>query len=176
MQLRQATQAAHQRLDAAAGSLPLESDRDYATFLSAQFIGRVAMEGAFESLAPGEIGAPPKQSSLIASDLRDLGFCVPTGGTPPRLGDRRAALGAAWVVAGSSLGNRAILSRRRKLGLRRAERFLSDDGMPVYFKRLCAVMESPHSCEDLDAATSGAHQAFALFEDAFAQSMQDQAA
>lgn len=168
LQLRQATEATHNRIDALAGSLPLTSDGTYALFLAAQYSARHAIEVAFGQVSPAGIAAPPPQCALLAEDLRSLGFKPLCKAAPLQFDDANEALGAAWVVSGSSMGNRAILARRHKLGLSGPERFLSDPGMPAYFRQLVPLLETTASASRLTSAISGAEKTFGLFENAFA--------
>ena len=147
--------------------MPLSCDADYAVFLTAQFAAREAIDRALDAMPPMALAAPPLQTALIENDLRDLGFGAPSRLQGIRLDDRHEALGAAWVVAGSSLGNRAILARRKKAGLAGADRFLADGAMPAYFRQVLEIMETSRSPSALAAAIKGAHKAFALFETAF---------
>ena len=126
------------------------------------------MERAFATLHPAEAGPPPVQTDLILADLAELGFVAPTASADPGLADNFEALGAAWVVAGSSLGNRAMLARRRKAGLEGADRFLSDTTMPDYFGGLLPALEEPANHTQFASVVDGAHKTFQLFETAFA--------
>lgn len=167
-QLRQATAEIHAGLDKTVGHLPMASDRDYAAFLSAQHSARSAVERALAAMPPASLSAPPSQLALLKSDLNDLGARPAGFAEYLRLATPNAALGAAWTLAGSSLGNRAMLAHRRKAGLAGAERFLSDERMPRYFAQLRQVLEQPHSATAVREAISGAQESFAIFERAFA--------
>ncbi|MBY6127805.1 biliverdin-producing heme oxygenase [Qipengyuania aquimaris] len=175
-ELREATDAAHRRLDAAAGSLPLTCDHDYSIFLKAQYSARAAMERAFAHTPPADIQAPPAQTPHLARDIASLGRVLPVSAEAPRFDNPLEALGAAWVIAGSSLGNRTLLARRRKAGLSGADTFLSDPSMPDYFRSLLAVIEAADPSSSLEPATRGALTCFALFEGAFADHLMEQAA
>ncbi|QZD96265.1 biliverdin-producing heme oxygenase [Qipengyuania gelatinilytica] len=163
-------------MDRIAATMPLSSTGDYASFLGAQFAARAAMEDAFATTSPGKLGQPPQQTQLILADLAELGYAAPPPVSPLHLRGEAQALGAAWVVAGSSLGNRAMLAQRGKAGLGGAERFLSDPAMPAYFKRLLDVLESPANHASIEGVIDGAHEAFALFECAFAAQQLENAA
>ncbi|MBX7532510.1 biliverdin-producing heme oxygenase [Qipengyuania sp. 1XM1-15A] len=163
-----ATRAAHDRLDRIAATMPLSSTGDYALFLGAQFAARAAMEETFAVNPPSQVGEPPRQTQLILSDLKELGYAPPPPAAPLHLDGSAQALGAAWVVAGSSLGNRAMLAQRNKAGLSGADRFLSDPAMPAFFRTLLEVLETPDTRASVEAAIQGAQAAFALFECAFA--------
>ena len=175
-QLRQATALTHSRMDEAVGQWPLSSNRDYAAFLMAQIDARSRLDAAFRRQPPAMIEAPPAQTSLIAHDLGELGFAAPTVSRDFSLDDPYAALGAAWAMSGSSLGNRTLLVRRHKAGLSGAERFLSDSCLPSYFRELLSVLARPHRPEEVAAAVTGAEAAFNIFEEAFAQPHMEAAA
>ena len=159
-----------------AGGLPLASNAHYAMFLSAQYTAREALERAFETQPPRGLPSPPRQTPMIADDLRVLGRAHPTTAAPITFANADAALGAAWVVSGSSLGNRTLLAQRRKAGLHTPEAFLSDDAMPLYFRQLLHLLDRPASPASFEHAIIGARQAFALFETAFSASQMEQAA
>lgn len=167
-ELRQATREAHDRLDLLASDLPLNSRASYAAFLQAQGRARLAAECAFRQTAPTHPGRPPIQSHLIRADLEQLGSRLPPVAMVLTFASSCEALGAAWVIAGSSLGNRAMLAQRAKAGLSGAERFLSDPRMPAYFKDILVALDEPRHAQSQRDVLSGAHNCFNLFERAFA--------
>lgn len=176
MQLREATAPVHARLDRLVGHMPLSSQADYTAFLLAQSQARQLLDKAFAKQPPAFLPAPPVQAGLIAFDLRELGVEAPILVDQLSLDCAHASLGAAWALAGSSLGNRAMLVRREKAGLGGPVRFLSDPAMPLYFQRLLEVLGRPFAECEIAAAASGANVAFAAFERAFAAHMLEVAA
>ena len=110
---------------------------------------------------------PPSQLDLLISDLGDFGFEPQPSEQSLSLTSSAEALGAAWVLAGSSLGNRAMLSRRRKAGLQGAERFLSDTRLASYFSELLRALDAEHEDREVREAISGALKTFTIFEAAF---------
>ena len=161
--LRAATQDDHEALDAALGALDLAERRDYARFLSVQLRARAGVEQWLACTAPGE-WLPPAVTGLLRRDLDWLGYpevrdTAPTFTNAPSGAD--AWLGAAWVLAGSSLGNRMT---ERDLARRAPENwpmaFLRDTAMPDYFKALRPVLEKT---EANPAAEQGAKAVFAHF-------------
>jgi heme oxygenase len=123
LHLRAATMAAHDLLDhtmqAASG---WQNRDDYARFLALQHAARAPIEAWLEHHAPADL-QPPRQTPLIAADLATLKTAVPPAAAAFALPDDAAqtsggALGAAWVLAGSALGNKAILKLRFWHGLR----------------------------------------------------------
>lgn len=167
-QLRQATGAIHARLDDMFGEAPVSNDGGYATFLSAQYSARKTVGNALDRQPPEGLGAPPAQIDLLLSDLYDLGVKPCSTQSSFRLDSPAEALGAAWVMAGSALGNRTMLSRRRKAGLHDAERFLSDTRLTTYFSELLGVLHAERDHAEVDEAIEGALRTFAIFESAFA--------
>ena len=166
-ELKDATEAIHDRIDHAVGALPLLSEKDYAAFLGAQYTARSIVERALAKQSPPEPGSPPSQLQALEADLADLGASPRSGETTIDLRNEYEALGAAWVLAGSSMGNRTILAQRRRAGLTNAERFLSDAAMPRYFKQLLRTMDSFNGQPMVDDAICGASKAFAVFETCF---------
>lgn len=167
-ELRVATAEVHDRLDRAVGRWPLGSQADYSAFLSAQYRARSAAEKAFQLQNPADLPVPPGQSALLAADLNDLGTAVPPAGGSVAFADSFEALGGAWVVAGSSLGNKSMLAARRKAACPGPDRFLSDQTMAHYFGDVLKVMERDHPTGATQAAIRGALACFDVFEAAFA--------
>lgn len=146
----------------------LASREGFVRFLGIQYVARRPIEAWFQS-ADVAIAYPPIQTTLIDSDLAELG----TARSPvsPRFyAPEPAALGIAWAVAGSSLGNRSILAMLRKHGSSLPTRFLADPAMPAYFAVLRPRLErDPDPTVDIDALVQGARNVFACFEDAIAR-------
>ncbi|MEM1196162.1 MAG: biliverdin-producing heme oxygenase [Pseudomonadota bacterium] len=176
--LRGATASAHDLLDGTMRAASGWSNReDYARFLSLQFAARVPVEGWLARNAPDELNPPP-QAPLIAQDLADLGSPVPaqealfefsTGADPAQSTAKRAeALGAAWVLAGSSLGNRAILAEVKRTAKQAQQsdwpsRFLGDTGMLAFWKKLRNELEDRADMEEVELATRAATAVFDHF-------------
>ena len=146
--LRAATHDDHQKLDDALGRLDLADRHDYGCFLRGQSRARIGVESWLARCCPPE-WLPPAQTGLIEADLAALG-CVGSD-TPdedvPAFAHADegpvAWLGAAWVLAGSSLGNRMM---ERELTGRAPEgwpmQFLRDETMPAFFKALRPLLAS----------------------------------
>ena len=113
------------------------------------------------------VGPPPSQVDLLLGDLREYGIEPQPIEQSLALTSSAEALGAAWVLAGSSLGNRAILSRRRKAGLQGPERFLSDTQLASYFSEVLRILDAEHDDWEVREAISGALKTFTIFEAAF---------
>lgn len=161
--LRAATQEHHQQLDSILGRLDLADRREYARFLEAQLNARRGVEQWLYLHAPAH-WLPPSQVSLLRRDLDWLGhetrqsrgptFSAPADGAG-------AWIGAAWVLAGSSLGNRMMereLAERAPVNWPMA--FLQNESMPRYFNALRPLLEdtAPN-----DAALKTARAVFAHF-------------
>lgn len=166
-ELKRATASVHARLDARVGDLPLGEQAEYAAFLAAQLEARSAIEPALGEHRLPDLGPMPSQLESLAADLSEMGYRAPGAMPWTRLANVSQALGAAWVVSGSSMGNRAMLVQRQKAGCSGPERFLSDTRMADYFRQLVKVLESAPEGIELAEAVLGAEKAFAVFEAAF---------
>lgn len=159
--LRTRTRPLHDAVDTAMG--PLAEGPDYATFLLIQHAARLPLEQWLADNAPPG-WEPPAQTPLIAADLAALGHACPASdGRAPTALPPQAFLGLAWALAGSSMGNRAMLVRRRKRGLAGADSFLSDGAMVSYWHRLLPLLERPAEYQTSPDILKGAEAAFASF-------------
>lgn len=171
LHLRAATMAAHDLLDhtmqAASGWQTLA---DYARFLSLQHAARAPIEVWLEGHAPADL-RPPAQTPLIARDLAALGLALPAPAADFAMADHAAAegeaLGAAWVLAGSALGNKAILKQMRRASAAHGgnwpSAFLGDDAMLAYWQGLRARIERPAAAAQAHAAADAASAVFDHF-------------
>ncbi len=159
-----------------AAGMPLAGDASYTVFLRAQGEVRMVLDDAFACHPPLGLPAPPTQVMLIEADLEELGAQGVTCGSPIRFANGYKSLGAAWVVSGSSLGNRAMLAQRRRSGHETAHAFFSDPAMPEYFKRVAATLETPFTEPECEQICKGANLAFGLFEQSLSAVQQDRAA
>ena len=159
--LRRETAKVHDVLDTAMAGSAVADDASYGRFLAFQFSSRQPVEAWMErAMKPADI--PPPQAPLIARDLAALGCDLPRCGTfdMPQGAD---PLGAVWALAGSSLGNRAMLVRRRKAGLGAPNAFLSDGAMPAFFTALKPRLEIAVDTETAMKAVAGARAVFDAF-------------
>lgn len=169
-QLRAATMAAHDLLDhamqAASGWQTLS---DYARFLALQHAARAPLEAWFARNAPSSL-RPPVQTPLIAADLAALGVPLPPACRPFAL--RQAApapapgeaLGAAWVLAGSALGNRTIARAVARVGSGAwPAAFLEDAAMMAFWQALRRRIDRPAAPAEVTGATRAAEAVFAHF-------------
>lgn len=172
--LRAATMAAHDLLDhAMQAASGWRTRRDYARFLALQHAARVPVEAWLAAHAPADL-LPPLQTPLLARDLTALGAALPpssppfapphTPATPPDSGDSGEVLGAAWVLAGSALGNRAIAKQVARIGGGDwPMAFLGDEAMMAFWQGLRARIEQPANPADAAGATRAAEAVFAHF-------------
>ncbi len=143
-QLRAATQQDHQSLDDMLGPLDLSDRHDYARFLDVQLSARLGVEQWLFQHCPYE-WLPPSQVSLLRRDLEWLGHVADEASAPAFVAPAitpNAWLGAAWVLAGSSLGNKMM---ERELAPRVEPSwpmaFVRDEAMPRYFKALHPLLQ-----------------------------------
>ena len=167
--LRTATSAKHDALDATVEPGDLSVRETYVEFLSRQLIARRPVERWLSEHA-ADLPAPPATSRLIENDLEKLGADIP--GTrhdfdPPAGAD---AIGLAWAIAGSQLGNRMMLKALRDRGADLPVAFLSDEAMTQYWKTLRPQIETGVSPEDAERAALGANAVFDHFLLAFGAS------
>ena len=178
--LRAATAHAHDRLDSTMRAVAgWSSQADYAHFLSLQHTARTPIEAWLAANAPSDL-VPPAQTPLIAADREALSQHVPVielGFAPQRGSDitaddaifqRSEALGIAWVLAGSSLGNRAILAEIRRTAKARGwsewpAAFLGNEAMLAFWKRLRTELENSAEMEVVEVASRAATSVFDHF-------------
>ena len=183
--LREATAQAHDQLDSTMRAVAgWSSQADYARFLSLQHTARAPIEAWLADNAPSDL-VPPEQTPLIATDLEALGHTAPlakiafvpqgasrigsaTGGQVDHLTQRCEALGIAWVLAGSSLGNRAILAEIRRTAKARGwqdwpAKFLGNEAMLAFWKRLRSELENSAEMEVVEVASRAATSVFDHF-------------
>lgn len=159
--LKAGTAAAHDQLDSRLGTLVGGSASDYSAFLDIQYRARLGIE-QWLALECRDT-APPPQTGLIARDLADLGHDIPDD-TPAFAAPTDArALGVCWVLAGSALGNRMILSRMAKHAEQRPTAFLSDRRMGEYWRSLLPALGRSATKAEADALLASARASFAHF-------------
>ncbi len=166
--LREATAAMHDRLDAAMQPPSnWRSGPQYAHFLSSQYQARIAVETWLAMHAPAQL-KPPEQSPLLAHDLGRLGEAIPPSRFQFALKYEGIAtvIGAAWVLAGSSLGNRAMLHDMRRTLPDDAmwpAAFLGGTQMTQFWQNLRPLIEAPAPPDEQEIAVRAATQAFEHF-------------
>ena len=164
--LRAATMAAHDLLDhAMQAASGWQTRDDYARFLSLQHAARAPLEAWLTAHAPAGL-TPPEQTGLIARDLVRLGAPLPPPAPLFTIGrpGPGAALGIAWVLAGSALGNKAIARQVARIGDGDwPTAFLGDDGAMAFWQALRSRIERPAAPAEAEGATRAAEAVFAHF-------------
>lgn len=172
--LRSATMAAHDLLDAATqAATGWQTRTDYARFLTMQHAARAPVEAWLAAHAPADL-RPPPQTPLIAADLTKVGEAMPAPSPLFTLGRTSAghALGVAWVLAGSALGNRAIARQVARIGGGSwPSEFLDDGAMLEFWHGLRARIERPAHADEAAGASDAAAAVFAHFLAATADSV-----
>ncbi|WP_370031242.1 biliverdin-producing heme oxygenase [Qipengyuania mesophila] len=167
--LRSETSVEHTWLDERLGALVTGDVEDYAAFLAIQYRARKGIERWLEQHCIAN--APPPQTGLIARDLRELGHPLPFDTpdfTPPASAQ---TLGVCWVLAGSALGNRAVLARLAKQAMSRPVAFLSGPRMGDYWRNMLPILERPAPPNERSSLLGGASAAFAHFNAVAAESL-----
>ncbi len=164
--LRAATMTAHDLLDhAMQAASGWQTRADYARFLALQYAARLPLEAWLAAHASPDL-APPVQTPLIARDLARLDTAVPAAAPLFTIGRAAAghALGAAWVLAGSALGNKAIARQVSRIGGGAwPQAFLGDAGMMHFWQSLRARIERPAAPAEAAGAARAAEAVFAHF-------------
>ena len=140
---------------------------DYARFLTLQHAARAPVEAWMAENAEDAL-EPPAQCPKIARDLDALRVPVPSNSQPfsitPSQHPASQALGAAWVLAGSSLGNRSILKEVRRSGHDNwPHAFLGDEAMLEFWQHLRRRIERPADAAEVEAASEAANAVFDHF-------------
>lgn len=160
--LRAATRDSHDRLDAEVSALDLASPQQYERFLAFQYAARLPVE-LWLTTHSGIYDLPP-MTPLIARDLSELGAALPATenfGHDANTG----AVGIAWALAGSHLGNRTLSVRLAKQGgAELPHTFLSDDRMLAAWRRLLPVLDMHHGQDETECAIAAANAVFAHFK------------
>lgn len=176
--LRAATMAAHDLLDhAMQAASGWQTRADYARFLALQHAARAPLEAWLAVHAPADL-VPPPQTPLLARDLSALGVPLPPSSPPfaPAQTPSRPpvaamfhvhhlALGAAWVLAGSALGNKAIAKQVTRIGGGLwPTAFLGDAAMMGFWQALRGRIDEPAEAGEAAGATRAATAVFAHFQ------------
>jgi heme oxygenase len=164
--LRAATMAAHDLLDRAMQAASGWQNRDdYARFLELQHAARAPLEDWLDTHAPPDL-RPPRQTPLIARDLAQLGKSPPASAPLFTVGRTASghALGAAWVLAGSALGNRSIAKQVSRIGGGAwPSAFLGDGAMLGFWQALRGRIGHHAAPAEAEGATRAATAVFAHF-------------
>lgn len=172
-QLRNATVACHDRVEAAFSVFDIASPYGYATFLAAQAAALIPVEQAIEEAGIDGVLPDWKQRTRRAALWRDLEilgqtpapsvvFVAPDGPAP--------MLGMAYVLEGSRLGGAVLL--RRALGgphsmpSTATEYLRHGAGSGLWQSFLATIEAAGFNTADLAKMTAGAVLAFGAFENA----------
>ena len=167
--LRLATDDLHSALDRDLGALQISDRAAYAAFLAVQFAARRPVELWQAAHAPDNL-IPPVVTDLIAEDLTALGHRTDRLTWGGFHADPAGALGVAWAIGGSSMGNQVMLRRLHSVNPALPAAFLGDDRMTGFFADLRPSLEQPADSHGLlDEAIAAARGVFALFADSFAR-------
>ena len=143
-QLRQHTRDGHDRLEA---QLHLLDEALSATRYEALLVRFHAvwqgLEPRLASRLDRAFWAPRRRLPWLDADLAALGLAPPAPVAAPELADEAAALGALYVVEGSTLGGRIILRHLDRLGLQPATYFAGyGDATGAMWKGFVARLEA----------------------------------
>lgn len=162
--LRSATRASHDRLDASIEVSAFGDRAVYGRFLAEQYRARVPIERWALQHCPSDI-TPPPTAGLLRSDLADLGMSPPASDLPFTLPAGAEPIGLAWAIAGSHLGNRAILAH-----LPDAEamptRFLESSEMTSFWRTLRPRLDQVYPQAFMKQAALAADAVFTTFIEA----------
>lgn len=159
--LRAATATAHERVDAAFGTLGLEDRDRYARFLRAHALALPAAEAAMRPLSFARTLTP--RTPLLARDVADMGGDMPTP-LDFAATDEAAAWGALYVVEGSRLGG-VMLARMVPEGL--PKRYLAAAHPPGQWRAIREAVDAAAPAGDpawRERLVAGALACFALYE------------
>ena len=165
--LRAGTRELHAQLDTAVSGRDILNPRIYADFLQAQLSARLPVEHWLARAGGSALRVPPT-APLLVEDLHSLGHpfsLSPMAFAPPGDAD---PVGAAWALAGSSLGNRAMLARLRKGGASLPTGFLADPAMIAFWQGLKPRLDCRVTPGAMRAAAAAARAVFDCFTAAFA--------
>ncbi|WP_309612022.1 biliverdin-producing heme oxygenase [Sphingomonas sp.] len=165
-ELKAATQAAHDRVDAAFDH-DLANPIIYVAFLAAQASAYLPVEEALTACGAARLienWHDHRRAPLLAADLATLDCAPPDLIAPPEYRGEAAVVGGLYVLEGSRMGA-AVLLRRVLPGLPIA--FLSARAEPGHWTRFIASLDQLlYSPQRLDAAIEAASATFACFEQA----------
>lgn len=169
--LRNATDAAHRRLDAGFASYDLTRRADYAAFLLTMHQAFAPIEGRLDAADPGFL--PPdwherRRGDALRADLSGLGMAdvARAKGSLPLTGQGAEAVGMLYVLEGSRLGAQILLRQvvaSPEQPVRENARFLSHGEGRRLWASFAVWLGARPGSEHADAIR-GALCAFALFE------------
>jgi heme oxygenase (biliverdin-IX-beta and delta-forming) len=172
--IRERTSAHHAAVDTAVGSF--DTLERYRIYLQGLWVFRRPFEDQLDQIVwPEHFGdwRPRTIGPLILRDMDDLNVT----GVCPRCdislgGDLESVMGALYVLQGSSLGARILLSRARALGLSESHgaRHLAGLAHSDDWKTYLQLLDSAPQM-DMDKVIDASRAAFAVAERAFKDNM-----
>jgi len=174
--VKEATAAAHERLDHGLGHLDLAQADGYRQFLKTIAAAHLPLEALIERSGIARIVADWPQRSRSAALRRDL---EALGEQPEPLDldidpvNQAFALGILYTLEGSRLGGRYLLQTVQHSHAHLPVEFLQH-GDSRLWGSFCAQLEaSPQAHTHLDEVIAGACTAFSIFERAMHKSLHD---
>ena len=165
--LKQRTAQAHDALDASVADATWDDLRGYAAFLQRQLAARAPVEEWMARYCPAAL-LPPATVPHLRADLAALGVTEPIPASREfALPADAAPIGASWALAGSHLGNRAMLKSLRDTGADWPTAFLGDEAMIAFWRKLRPQIEREVSRDQAEGAARAADAVFAQFAMAF---------
>lgn len=160
MQLREATAAAHERVDARFGTYDLGARDDYARFLAEHACAVGAAEAYLAQAAPNLPWRP--RMPLLRADLAALDREVPAHGSLDLAANPALADGVVYVLEGSRLGGQ-LLAKQVGAGLPNA--YLGAAHLPGEWRDLRQAIDALAERDPawLEQARTGAEACFDLF-------------
>jgi len=160
--LRDEASEAHALLDSSLRRFDLSSRTGYARFLAWQLEARMPVEewlaGHFDPSV-----TPPASAPALLGDLARLRLPIFIPHIPFDVPADADAIGVAWGIAGSHLGNRAILAQLRKNGASWPTHFLGDERMTAFWKGLLPALDREVTADRAERAVIAARALFKHF-------------
>ncbi|WP_294331520.1 biliverdin-producing heme oxygenase [uncultured Sphingomonas sp.] len=165
LRLREATGAAHARVDALFSRFDLARRDDYAGLLAAHAEALLPVEAMLNRSGAESITddwSQRRRAGVIQVDLDALGIEVPAMDASAELAPAAAMAGMLYVLEGSRLGGR-FLARNIPESWPRA--YLGSQQPPHMWRELLAKLDSIlYEPEALEIAVTAANQTFGRFE------------
>lgn len=162
--LRQATAAAHERVDALFSHFDLTARDGYAAFLRGQAGAHLAVEAALDRAGAARVIADwpaRRRADALKADLHALGVHTIDSVAPPSFAGEAGILGAAYVLEGSRLGG-ALLARSVPADLPTA--FLTAGTAQLWRAFVSVLDDRLANASLIDEATAAALTTFAAYE------------
>lgn len=173
--LREETREEHDRLDAAITAFDLSTRGGYEAFLAIHAAAMPALELTLEERGIAAMLPDwPRRArrEALAADLEGLGVAVSGSVSPDLPSDPAAAMGVAYVLEGSRLGN-VVLERRAvaggDAGVLANRRFLTHGNGERLWPGFVAALDASVPDERAGEAVEGARAAFLAYEAALAR-------